>query len=421
MTLLRLCRAAAAGLAVSVLLWATAAGHPSDSGIANPTTFPAVVRVIRDEMRSAEQANQNRDYDDVKLHATLVAGFAAGMPPFVLGLSGALEDSAVGRILRAGVRVRESADAILGAAERRDSLAIVAQVARFADVYAFLDTYVPKQYVCPMHCETSKLYDRPGSCPVCQMHLQLVTSDRYSVEVTPARAPIRARSPVWLDFQIKDPAGFEVESLLVVHEQPLHLMIVSHDLSRFDHVHPTLGARGRFRLRHTFPIAGKYVLYHDFTPDSVGMQVVPVEVAVEGAPPPRVPLVVDDDRPKKVDGYEVTLTHSTLAPAVDCSMTFSLTRGGKPVTDLEPFLGASGHLVMISEDRAAYVHSHPLEKDASRGPSIQFNMKFARTGLYKAWGQFQRKGKVVTVPFVIRVAADDRDPELTQAGERISR
>ena len=150
------------------------------------------------------------------------------------------------------------------------------------------------------------------------------------------------------------------------------------------------------------------MLFHDFTPDSVGMQVVPVELAVEGAERPRVALTVDDDQRKRVDGVDVTLSHSPLLPGADCTMTFTLERRGKPVTDLEPFLGAMGHLVMVSEDRGSFVHSHPLEQKAVIGPSVTFNMRFERTGLYKAWGQFQRRGRVITVPFVVRISADGR-------------
>jgi len=42
------------------------------------------------------------------------------------------------------------------------------------------------------------------------------------------------------------------------------------------------------------------------------------------------------------------------------------------------------------------------------GPSIEFHTRFERTGLYKAWGQFQRRGRVITVPFVVLVSTDGR-------------
>ncbi len=30
------------------------------------------------------------------------------------------------------------------------------------------------RYQCPMHCEGSKTYDKPGNCPVCNMKLVVV-------------------------------------------------------------------------------------------------------------------------------------------------------------------------------------------------------------------------------------------------------
>ncbi len=205
---------------------------------------------------------------------------------------------------------------------------------------------------------------------------------------------------------MKDPAGFDAANLQVVHEKLMHLMIVSEDLSWLDHVHPEPDTSGHFSLRYAFPRGGKYVMFHDFTPANVGRQVVPVELAVEGVAQPARPLVIDDTMHKRVYGYQVTLTHTALGIDVDAAMTFTLMRGGKPVTDLEPFLGAMGHLVMISEDRASYVHSHPLTQNATKGPTVQFNTMFTRTGIYKAWGQFKRHGRVITVPFVVEVSVD---------------
>jgi transcription initiation factor IIE alpha subunit len=37
-------------------------------------------------------------------------------------------------------------------------------------------------YQCPMKCEGDKTYDKPGSCPVCNMDLQLVEENHESRE-----------------------------------------------------------------------------------------------------------------------------------------------------------------------------------------------------------------------------------------------
>jgi heavy metal-binding protein len=397
---------------LALLAWTCAASpagaHPSDIIQSRPATFAGVVQRIRAELGSLQQAREAGDLADQALHATALAGIAGAVPGFAMTVPAALRDSAAGRILKAAMELGVGANALRRAAETRDTVGVAREVARLGELYAVLDTYAPKQYVCPMHCEVGKIYESAGRCPVCGMYLQRITDDRYRVEVTPVSGPMRARVPVTLHFQIKDPAGFDVDSLQVVHEKRLHLMMVSHDLAWFSHEHPVPGPHGSFTLRTRFPAGGRYVLYHDFTPDSIGMQVVPVDLVVEGDPRPTVPLVVDDTETRKVDGYEVRLAHGPLLPNAECAMTFTLARGGRPVSDLEPFLGAMGHLVMISEDRAAYVHSHPLEKDATTGPAVTFRTIFSRTGTYKAWGQFQRHGRVLTVPFVVEVTNDGK-------------
>jgi hypothetical protein len=389
----------------SALASAPVASHPWDSGVIKPTTFAATVLRMQVEMSGIEPARAAGDLADVAQRAQRMALLADQVPGFALTLPGALRDSAVGAVMRVSLDLRATASALGVAADRGDSAGVALHAPRLLALCAALEAHAPRQYVCPMHCEPGQIYDRPGSCPKCGMSLKQITSDRYSVEVTPASGPLRAGTPTTLDFQIKDPAGFDAAHLQVVHEKLLHLMMVSQDLSWFSHEHPIPQGNGSFRLRTSFPVGGTYVLFHDFTPDSVGMQVVPVELNVEGRARKTKTLVVDDDKPKRIDGYEISLSHTPLAPTIACAMTYTLTRHGEPVTDLEPFLGAMGHLVMISRDRTAYVHSHPLDSQMSGGPSVQFITTFEKAGLYKAWAQFQRHGQVLTVPFVVEVGS----------------
>jgi len=112
--------------------------------------------------------------------------------------------------------------------------------------------------------------------------------------------------------------------------------------------------------------------------------------------------------------------------AGDATLTFHLSKGGQPLTTLEPYLGAMGHLVVISADTTQFLHAHPAdhaspqEKSMATGePShghgsvddvpvrtsspVAFGTWFPSAGLYKAWGQFQIDGKIVTAPFVVEV------------------
>ena len=98
---------------------------------------------------------------------------------------------------------------------------------------------------------------------------------------------------------------------------------------------------------------------------------------------------------------------------------------GEPVSDLQPYLGAPAHVVVLSADGADFVHTHgelaaggpaPAHSGGADahtpapaggiGPEIPFHNTFPRPGLYKVWGQFKtRSGEVVTADFVVRAGS----------------
>jgi hypothetical protein len=240
------------------------------------------------------------------------------------------------------------------------------------------------------------------------MALGRVHGGRYRVTVTPAGETIVPGVATDLTIAIDDPGGARVRDLDVVHEKLLHLLVTSEDLAWFAHEHPERRRDGTFALRMTFPAPGRYTLFHDFTPARVGMQVVPVDIAVAGTAPPPTPLVPDAATAKTVDGVTARLTPSApLVAGKNVALVVSLSEHGAPVGDLEPFLGAMGHLIIVRADRARFVHSHPVERRGAppaRGPDVRFQCRFPAGGTYKAWAQFQRAGRVLTVPFTFDVA-----------------
>lgn len=303
-----------------------------------------------------------------------------------------------------------------------------------------------ERYYCPMHCEGAKVYDKPGKCPVCKMNLKQQMSDLYTVALREVSedggGTITAGKPASLAFKIKNPTGLQVAKFETVHEKPLHLLIVSKDLSWFRHEHPAMQKDGTFTLKFTFPYSGEYTLYHDFTPSPTTVtegiaeevavqQVVPVVVKVEGTPtaPTPVKLVEDSSAPKAIDGYIVTFTtgegavgggSEAVKSGGSATLTFTISKDGKPVTTLAPYLGAMGHLVVLSEDGKEFVHSHPVgghegHAMTTGGPTVAFEAHFKVPGLYKAWGQFnvgsQEKEQVLTAPFVFKVEAGEAKSE----------
>jgi hypothetical protein len=134
---------------------------------------------------------------------------------------------------------------------------------------------------------------------------------------------------------------------------------------------------------------------------------------VEGAPAVR-PAALAPSEPLRASAGGVTIDIRPKSgppkAKTDQTLVLTYTADGKPVTDLQPWLGALSHLVLIHEDAATFVHSHPQEEVPSAGrptPStLSFYARFPKPGLYKGWAQFQRGGEVHTAPFVIRVVEE---------------
>src|SRR5262249_48968369 len=75
----------------------------------------------------------------------------------------------------------------------------------------------------------------------------------------------------------------------------------------------------------------------------------------------------------------------------------------KPADGIQPYLGAWGHMLAVSDDLIDVMHTHPFLADG--GPRVQFNLIFPRARTYRVWVQFQRAGVVNTATFDVPVLA----------------
>lgn len=207
-----------------------------------------------------------------------------------------------------------------------------------------------------------------------------------------------------LNIQIVDEENKPINKFDVEHEKLLHLIIVSKDLSYFHHIHPTYKGNGVFTIDPKFPIDGTYKLYADYVPTGGSKTVSSKELIVGNGEKEDIPLKADKSLTKVVDGKEITLSFDHLMANMDSTMTFTIkdAKTKKDVTNLQPYLGAVGHVVAISQDTNTYLHVHPMNEN-SKGPKAEFMTTFSKGGIYKIWGQFKQDGEVFTVPFVINV------------------
>ena len=232
----------------------------------------------------------------------------------------------------------------------------------------------------------------------------------YFVEVKSIGAAT-AGKPAELRFAIRDTKTKAImKDFDIAHTKVFHLLLASKDLSWFAHEHPEAQPDGTFTHTQVFPAGGEYRIYADVAPRGAGSQILGTNIKVSGVAPKSIPLALGGAK-NTFEGITATFISAAnpIPIGKSTSLLFKLTdtATGQPLTDLEPYLGAFGHLMIIHEDGQTVVHSHPAEDEAglaaSKKGNVLFNARFPKPGVYKAWGQFQRGGKVITIPFVLKI------------------
>ncbi|CAL9587837.1 hypothetical protein [Streptomyces sp. enrichment culture] len=199
-------------------------------------------------------------------------------------------------------------------------------------------------------------------------------------------------------FAVKDGSGRKVTAYTTEHGKELHLIVASRDLTVYRHLHPVRAADGTWSTEVDLPVAGAYKAFADFTPAAEGAKglTLGADLSVAGTYTPR-PLPAAA-RTAEVDGYRVTLD-GTPVPGRPSELKLTVGKGGKPVTDLEPYLGAYGHLVALRAGDLAYLHVHPDK--GGPGPEVSFTATAPSPGAYRLFLDFQHDGTVRTAAFTV--------------------
>jgi hypothetical protein len=247
-----------------------------------------------------------------------------------------------------------------------------------------------------------------------QNHHQEPLSNKFSVNLHFDSIVPEAGRKTMLNISVTEQPGIPVREFEFIHDKLMHLIIVGEDLSYFAHIHPTLaGTEGNFNILHTFPESGKYKLWVDFKPKGGNQTLVTFVADVKGLPihSPGMPIYDGIYIKESSDSnYQISLKlpQEKIIANEDTDIVFSIfDASSNPVMDLEPLMGAGGHSVIISTDIQEFLHVHPTEEvepNWKGGPHISFRTSFPKPGLYKAWGQFQHKGKIIMADFLLKVA-----------------
>lgn len=211
--------------------------------------------------------------------------------------------------------------------------------------------------------------------------------------LTPVDSTLTPGTTENFTFRITGPDGTPVIAFDVEHEKRMHLIVVRRDTTGFQHVHPEMAPDGTWTVPLTVDAAGSYRAFADFVPTSGVATTLGVDLVAAGA---FEPVAHTQSRVAQVDGYTVELT-GDLVPGQSSRVALTVSRDGVPVTDLEPYLGAHGHLVALREGDLAYLHVHP--EDGPPGPQVSFYAEVPSTGTYRLFLDFQHGGVVRTAEF----------------------
>jgi Cu/Ag efflux protein CusF len=301
-------------------------------------------------------------------------------------------------------------------------------------------------YTCSMHLNYRS--NKPGKCPRCGMTLISTTpaiEEEFDLQMSASPKTPTPGRPLTLRFAIFNPrTGKKVKEFGLMHGKLFHLFLVSQDMSDFQHIHPRQLSDGSFVIKTSLKRPGLYKVYTDIypldgapqflqtnisaagwhgdlvagqarlTPDSTltktvaGVDVTPVNAEALG-----VDLKALDARPVGDLKVELQPESTRLISGRKITLKYRLTDAatGQPAQDLIPYLGAWGHMLILSEDQTEAIHSHPEEtipeeadlRKARGGPELSFDALFPAPGNYRVWAQFLRGDKLSTVAFDLRV------------------
>jgi len=222
--------------------------------------------------------------------------------------------------------------------------------------------------------------------------------------LVPAGTFLDAGAATAFSFVVTDPDGKPLTNYVETHEKDLHLIVVRRDMTGFQHVHPALAEDGTWSVALDLPAAGTYRVFADFSPVGLDRTLTlgtDIEVAGDLTP---VPLPGPDPT-STLEGYEVRIEGAAVTGA-ESQLTFTVSRDGQELTDLEPYLGAFGHLVSLRVGDLAYLHTHPIESAQAGqqgGPAVEFGTEFRTAGTYRLFLDFQHDGAVHTAEFTVVV------------------
>lgn len=225
-----------------------------------------------------------------------------------------------------------------------------------------------------------------------------------------AFTPSKVQAVTLMLTDAKTGAPIGPNDLEIAHTKKLHLLIIDESLTDYQHIHPVPGAKpGEWTFNFAPKFARTYRVWSDTKRNGADQEYVFADLPAgsQKAPAPDAKPVASAE----LNGLKFSLSFDGPVKAgegVMGSVAVVDAKTGKPFTQLQPIMGAFGHVVAFSRDWGSIEHVHPLgdepTKDTDRsGPVIGFHMEPQNAGVLKIFVQILGSGKETIVPFTVNV------------------
>lgn len=265
--------------------------------------------------------------------------------------------------------------------------------------------------------QTTGMPMRPAMSVMMTADVPAVEAADTGLDVRLSVTDARAGTPSRVLITVLDTrTGGPIQDLTRSHGAWMHLIATRGDLGTFAHVHPEpTGRPGELAVEMTFPTGGTYIINTEFRRQGRMNDIHQrQELTVPGAAP--LPATVTaGPRSIVIDGVRVTLDGQAQAEGrSDLHLTVADAGTGQPLTDLQPYLAAAGHVVIMRADGTTFAHEHAEVTDeqgrpafavpgSTFGPELDVHTEFDGPGMYRIWSQFRlADGTLITAPFTVR-------------------
>ncbi|MER7468865.1 hypothetical protein [Streptomyces sp. NPDC097981] len=224
--------------------------------------------------------------------------------------------------------------------------------------------------------------------------------------LTSPETALASGNPAAYRFTISGPDGKPVTAFALEQTQRMHFYAIRSDLTGFQHIHPVMSPDGTWTADLAALTPGTWRMFTSFTPDSGSGKgkdlvlsrtvTVPGNVAETPLPAPATTA--------EADGYTITVKSKPMAGMAH-PLTVSVSKDGKPVTDLQPYLDTYAHLTAFHEGDQAFAHLHPTTQVTGNngGPDLAFHAELPTAGNWRLFLQFQTGGKLHTAGLTLNV------------------